>query len=64
LGSEIEKEQQMWKKKTVWVVKVDGKFKNQWDTYEQAVSYAKKFEGKEIEIKQSEAEELIIGNIW
>ncbi len=53
-----------WKKKTVWVVKVNGKFKNQWDTYEQAVNYAKKFEGKNIEIKKSEAEELVIGSIW
>ena len=53
-----------WKKITVWVVKVEGQFKTQVDTYEQAVKYAKKYEGKEIEIKQSEAEQLLIGSIW
>jgi hypothetical protein len=53
-----------WEKITVWVVKVEGQFKTQVDTYEQAVKYAKKYEGKEIEIKQSEAERLLIGSIW
>ena len=55
----------MWKKIKVWVVKVDGQFKTQVDTKEKALKFAKKYKGKPIEIKQSEAEQFMGNiNIW